>query len=137
MGNKVLETLDSCVVLMKKMIAEYESEWKDKGGIFSLAQGVVYWEPPDSVAPALQAGIQMNTLHLYCPDEGLPELREAIQVKLRNENNLSDHHVMVTAGANQGYMNCILALLGDGDQCAFFQPYYFNHIMATQLAVGG
>ncbi len=65
MGNKVLETLDSCVVLMKKMIAEYEAEWKDKGGIFILAQGVVCWEPPDLVvAPALQAGIQTNTLHL-------------------------------------------------------------------------
>lgn len=136
MGNKVLETLDPCVVLMKKMIAEYEAEWKDKGGIFSLAQGVVYWEPPDTVAAALQAGIQTNTLHLYCPDEGLPELREAIQIKLRNENNLSDHHIMVTAGANQGYMNCVLTLLGDGDQCVFFRPYYFNHIMATQLAVG-
>ncbi|KAI2498595.1 Aminotransferase class I and II [Fragilaria crotonensis] len=120
MGNKVLETLDPCVVLMKKMIAEYEAEWKDKGGIFSLAQGVVYWEPPDTVAAALQVGIQTNTLHLYCPDEGLPELREAIQIKLRNENNLSDHHNMVTAGANQGYINCVLTLLGDGDQCVFF-----------------
>ena len=121
---------------MKKMIAEYESEWNDKGGIFSLAQGVVYWEPPDSVSASLQQGIRTNTLHLYCPDEGLPELREAIQVKLSNENNLSDHHVMVTSGANQAFMNCILTLLGDGDQCVFFRPYYFNHIMATQLAVG-
>jgi aspartate/methionine/tyrosine aminotransferase len=76
-------------------------------------------------------------LYTYCPGEGLPERREAIQNKVRNKNNLSDYNVMVTAGANQGYMNCILALLGDGDQCAFFQPYYFNHIMATQLAVGG
>jgi hypothetical protein len=65
MGNKVLETLDPCVVLMKEMIAEYEAEWKDKEGIFILAQGVVCWEPPDSVvAPALQTGIQTNTLHL-------------------------------------------------------------------------
>lgn len=135
-SNKVQETLDPCVVLIKHMIAEYEHEWKDRGGIFSLAQGVVYWEPPDSVTTALQEGMRSNTLHMYGPDEGLPELRQAVEVKLKEENNLSDHHVMITAGANQAYMNCILTLLGDGDQCVFFRPYYFNHIMATQLAVG-
>lgn len=135
-GSKVQETLDPCVVLMKKMISEYELEWKDRGGIFSLAQGVVYWDPPELVMKSLQEGILTNTLHLYGPDEGLPELRHAIEQKLRDENHLSNHHIMITAGANQAYMNCILTLLGDGDQCVFFRPYYFNHIMATQLAVG-
>lgn len=136
-SNKVQETLDPCVVLMKKMIVEYEPEWKERGGIFSLAQGVVYWEPPDTVTSALQEAVLTNTLHMYGPDEGIPELREAVEAKLAKENHLTNHHVMITAGANQAYMNCILTLLGDGgDQCVFFRPYYFNHIMATQLAVG-
>jgi aspartate/methionine/tyrosine aminotransferase len=133
---KVQETLDPCVVLMKQMIAQYEPDWKERGGIFSLAQGVVYWEPPNTVTTSLQEAVLTNTLHLYGPDEGLPELLEAIESKLATENDLSNHRVMVTAGANQAFMNCILTLLGDGDECVFFRPYYFNHIMATQLAVG-
>lgn len=135
-SSKIQETLDPCVVLMKKMIAQYEEGWADKGGIFSLAQGIVYWEPPDSVKSAIEQAVTTNTMHLYGPDEGLPELREALTTKLREENNLSNHHVMVTSGANQAYMNCVLSLLEGGDQAVFFRPYYFNHIMATQLAIG-
>jgi aromatic aminotransferase len=135
-GIKVLDTLDPCVILMKNMMADYEHEWSDRGGIYSLAQGIVYWEPPSTVLDAIEEGIHSKTLHQYCPDEGLPELRLALLQKLDNENNLSNHHVMITSGANQAYMNCVLTLLGNDDKCVFFRPYYFNHIMSTQLAVG-
>lgn len=121
-SSKVEETLDPCVVLMKKMIAEYEHEWVNQGGIYSLAQGVVYWEPPDSVTTALQEALSTGTLHQYGPDEGLDELRQAVTSKLANENSLTNHHVMITAGANQAYMNCILSLLGEGDKAVFFRP---------------
>jgi aromatic aminotransferase len=121
---------------MKNMIADYEQEWRDRGGIYSLAQGIVYWEPPSTVLNAIEEGINSKTLHQYCPDEGLPELRLALTQKLELENNLSNHHVMITSGANQAYMNCVLTLLGNDDKSVFFRPYYFNHIMATQLAVG-
>lgn len=43
---------------------------------------------------------------------------------------------MVTAGANQAYVNCILTLVGPGDQCIVFRPYYFNHVMAIQMTQG-
>jgi aspartate/methionine/tyrosine aminotransferase len=123
---------------MKQIIAQYQDEWDHRGGIYSLAQGVTYWKPPPTVSSVLMQALENDDsyLHTYCPDEGLPELREALVNKIRAENLLGNHNVMVTAGANQAYMNCILTLLGDGEKAIFFRPYYFNHIMAVQLAVG-
>jgi hypothetical protein len=54
LSPRVLETLDPCVVLMKELIGKYAHLWADKGGIFSLAQGVVYWEPPSTCQEALK-----------------------------------------------------------------------------------
>jgi aspartate/methionine/tyrosine aminotransferase len=41
--------------------------------------------------------------------------------------------VMVTAGANQAYVNLVLALCDPGDSVVMFLPYYFNAYMAFQM----
>ena len=46
------------------------------------------------------------------------------------------YDVHVTAGANQAFANVVLALLDPEDACVLFAPYYFNHMMALQLAGG-
>lgn len=43
------------------------------------------------------------------------------------------HKVMVTAGANQAFVNLVLALLDPQDSVVLFAPYYFNHMMAIQV----
>ena len=75
---RIQSTLDPCVVLMKELIGQYAHLWEDKGGIFSLAQGVVYWKPPETVHEALVKELtdDSNILHTYGPDEGLPDLRK-------------------------------------------------------------
>jgi len=143
-SNRVNQTLDPCVVLMKQIIQKHQHLWTDQK-IYSLAQGVVYWKPPPSAAEAMMKAIQddASALHSYAPDEGLPELVSAIKEKLARENNLppkgsSDDavQVIVTSGANQAYMNCVLTLLSEGDLSVMFKPYYFNHVMAIQMTRG-
>jgi len=137
LSGKIRRTLDPCVVLMKEMIGQYASSWEDRGGIHSLAQGVVYWTPPDSCTTALQQALESekSDLHMYGPDEGMGDLRAILQHKLAAENRLTDHDVMVTVGANQAYVNCVLTLLQDTDKCVVFKPYYFNHVMALQMTL--
>jgi aspartate/methionine/tyrosine aminotransferase len=157
-SNRIVGTLDPCVVLMKSMVNEYSHIWKDKGGIYALSQGVVYWGPPYQSAQFMQAELSDpdNALHQYGPDEGLQELRDALEVKLAAENGLTNHSVMITVGANQAYANCVLTLLGElcyaGGQpdvveargqgrrqqqkAVVFAPYYFNHVMAIQMCGG-
>ena len=131
----VQQTLDPCVIVMKRMIAEYSHLWEDKGGVLSLAQGVVYWDPPPTVQEALSEALLDPLLHTYCPDEGLPELKSAVETKLAMENGLHHHRALITIGANQAYMNVVLTLLA-GHKAIVFRPYYFNHVMAIQLVAG-
>jgi aspartate/methionine/tyrosine aminotransferase len=138
LSPRILETLDPCVVLMKDMIGQYAPLWEDRGGIFSLAQGIVYWEPPETCRRALQDALQDETslLHTYGPAQGIPQFTQALEHKLQEENQLSNHNVMVTVGANQAYVNCVLTLLHDDAKAIVFLPYYFNHVMAIQMTCG-
>lgn len=43
---------------------------------------------------------------------------------------------MVTAGANQAFVNIVLTLVDASDRVVLFKPYYFNHIMALQMTGG-
>jgi aromatic aminotransferase len=149
LSNKIVGTLDPCVVLMKRMVQEHSDKWKDRGGIYALSQGVVYWTPPHESVSDMQSALlsENSNLHMYGPDEGLTELREALEAKVARENRLANHDVMVTVGANQAYVNCVLTLL-DGEatpsrddsakepaieRAVVFAPYYFNHVMAIQM----
>jgi aromatic aminotransferase len=164
LSRHIQATLAPCVVLMKDLMGQYAADWKERGGIQSLAQGVVYWRPPQQTTKALlealtldnemeelEATSQANSstettanqhvnkpppnLHLYGPDEGLASLRQVLEVKIARENSLTDHAVMVTAGANQAYMNVVLTLLDQTTKAVVFAPYYFNHVMALQMTI--
>ncbi|CAF2060245.1 hypothetical protein Bca4012_100210 [Brassica carinata] len=99
----------------------------------SLAQGVVYWQPPQKALDKVKELVWDPAISSYGPDEGLPELRQALQKKLREENKLTKSAVMVTAGANQAFVNLVLALCDPGDSVVMFQPYYFNAYTAFQM----
>jgi aspartate/methionine/tyrosine aminotransferase len=42
--------------------------------------------------------------------------------------------VVVTAGANMGFMNAVLAVADPGDEILLQTPFYFNHEMAIRMA---
>lgn len=147
MSSQIRMTDDPCVVLMKQLIQkhqqEYASNHPNDSTIYSLAQGIVYWEPPIACQTSIiEAFTTTNTpstskLHLYSPDEGLYELRQLLLNKIHNENQLTNHDVIVTSGANQAYMNCVMTLLSSSSSYAvIFAPYYFNHYMALQMTIG-
>ncbi|XAR67746.1 hypothetical protein NMG60_11002635 [Bertholletia excelsa] len=99
----------------------------------SLAQGVVYWQPPKKALDKAKELIWEPSVSRYGADEGLPELREALIKKLRQENRLHKSSVMVTAGANQAFVNIVLTLCDAGDSVVMFAPYYFNAYMSFQM----
>ncbi|KAL8522356.1 hypothetical protein ACS0TY_012481 [Phlomoides rotata] len=99
----------------------------------SLAQGVVYWQPPKEALEKVQKLVWEPSVSCYGADDGLPELREALTKKLRVENNLHKSSVMVTAGANQAFVNIVLTLCDAGDSVIMFRPYYFNSYMTFQM----
>jgi aspartate/methionine/tyrosine aminotransferase len=102
----------------------------------SLAQGVPFFPPPSEALEVVRSALDEPSIHRYSPDAGLPELREALVGKLAGENGIDVElqNVMATCGANQAFMNAILAIAEPGDEIILLRPYYFNHEMALRLA---
>jgi aspartate/methionine/tyrosine aminotransferase len=105
-------------------------------GTISLGQGVAYYGPPPQAVEAIQRFLADPENHKYKLVQGIPELLEAIEHKLRQENGISlnGSRIIVTAGANMGFMNAVLAITDPGDEIILQLPYYFNHEMAVVIA---
>jgi aspartate/methionine/tyrosine aminotransferase len=105
-------------------------------GTISLGQGVVHWPPPREALDAA-ARFTKDGKHLYTPVGGTTPLIDAVEQKLWHHNKIKvapASRVVVTAGANMGFQNAILAITDPGDEIILNAPYYFNHQMAVALA---
>jgi aspartate/methionine/tyrosine aminotransferase len=105
-------------------------------GTISLGQGVAYYGPPPQAVEAIQRFLADSENHKYKLVQGIPELLEAIEHKLQVENDISleGSRLIVTAGANMGFVNAVLAITDPGDEIILQLPYYFNHEMAIAIA---
>ena len=105
-------------------------------GTISLGQGVAYYGPPPEAVEAIEKFLADPENHKYKLVQGIPELLDAIEDKLEIENNISldGSRIVVTAGANMGFVNAVLAITDPGDQIILQLPYYFNHEMAVAIA---
>ena len=105
-------------------------------GTISLGQGVAYYGPPLQAGEAIKTFLTDPENHKYKLVQGIPELLKTIEHKLEIENNiyLNGSRIVVTAGANMGFMNAVLAITDPGDEIIIQLPYYFNHEMAIVIA---
>jgi len=105
-------------------------------GTISLGQGVAYYGPPPQAIKAIQTFLANPENHKYKLVQGIGELLEAIEHKLEIENKiyLDGSRLVVTAGANMGFVNAVLAITDPGDEIILQLPYYFNHEMAVAIA---
>eukprot|EP00210_Caulerpa_lentillifera_P009383 g8945.t1 len=126
-SERIIQTDTPTIVYTKKLM----STRKDA---LSLAQGIVYWKPPPeatvAAAEALRSDAMINS---YGPDEGMPKLRAGLRKKIKLQNGLDGYDVIITSGANQAFVNCLLAFCDTADGVVLFKPYYFNHLMAVQM----
>ncbi|XP_042484285.1 aromatic aminotransferase ISS1-like [Macadamia integrifolia] len=126
LATRSLETDEPVMVQIQKLLRGVKDA-------MSLAQGVVYWKPPKQALEKVEKIVWEPSTSRYGADEGLPELREALVKKIRQENKLYKSSVMVTAGANQAFVNLVLTLCDAGDSVVMYAPYYFNAYMAFQM----
>jgi len=105
--------------------------------IVDLGQGVPFYGPPKEAILAATRALDKESGFKYSPDAGIGSLREAIARKLASENGVEadpGKSIMVTAGANQAFVNAILCITRPGDYVLVLSPYYFNHVMGIELA---
>ncbi|MBN2369319.1 MAG: pyridoxal phosphate-dependent aminotransferase [Vicinamibacteria bacterium] len=113
-------------------------EWiRQTPGTISLGQGVVSYGPPAEALDAIPAFLADAENHKYKPVDGIPELQEALAVKLAVENGVivgEERRLVVTAGGNMAFMNAVLAVTDPDDEVILLRPFYFNHEMAVVMA---
>ena len=74
----------------------------------------------------------------YTKVDGIPELKEAIIVKLERDNNLtySTEQIIVTSGAKQAIYNAMMAVVNEGDEVIILSPYWVSFPEIVKLADG-
>jgi aspartate/methionine/tyrosine aminotransferase len=105
-------------------------------GTISLGQGVVHYGPPDAALAAAREFGGRPEQHRYGPVQGMPELLERIERKLTQENSVAvgpGRRLLVTAGANMGFLNALFAIADPGDEVILPLPWYFNQEMAVRM----
>ena len=111
-------------------------EMKAKGRpVISFGAGEPDFDTPQSVkdegARALAAGFTK-----YTPSSGIPELKEAVCVKFREDQGLSytPEQVVISCGAKHSLYNLIQVLCGPGDEVLIPSPYWVSYPEMVYLA---
>src|SRR5471032_1551498 len=88
----------------------------------------------DAVAAAMRAGHNQ-----YPPMTGVPALRQAVAAKIALTTGRrydADSEITITAGATQGILSTILALVHPGDEVIVLEPCYDSYGPSIALAGG-
>ncbi len=109
-----------------------------KTGAINLGQGFPDFDCDpalvDAVAAAMRAGHNQ-----YPPMTGVPALRQAVSDKIALTTGRrydADSEVTITAGATQGILSTVLALVHPGDDVIVLEPCYDSYGPSITLAGG-
>lgn len=105
--------------------------------VYGLAGGEPEMDTPGFIKEAAIKALQDGHTK-YTAAAGIPELREAIAKKLKEENEVSveTKGVCVTSGAKQACYNAILAVVEEGDEVIIPTPYWVSYPEMVRLAGG-
>src|SRR3990167_705501 len=113
-------------------------EMKAKGlPVISFGAGEPDFDTPqavkDEAVKQLAAGFTK-----YTPTSGIPELREAVCRKFKEDQGLvyTPEEVVISCGAKHSLYNLIQVLCGPGDEVLFASPYWVSYPEMVYLAGG-
>lgn len=101
----------------------------------SLGQGTVFYDPPVTAWENVSKHRKTFGPN-YSQVQGEVFLHEQLWQKLQTFNRVSDtddYELVVTAGANMGFLHAIMAITDPGDEVILPKPFYFNHDMAIEM----
>ena len=105
--------------------------------VIPMGRGDPDFDTPAHIVMAAKRALDEHQHH-YTHPAGMPALREAIADKLRRENALDyrSDEIIVTAGAQEAVMLCMLALLDPGDEVLLPTPRFTSYDAAVGFAGG-
>ena len=93
------------------------------------------FDTPEHIKAAAIAALQSGFTK-YTPSSGLPELRQAIADKFKQDNGLNykASQVIVSNGAKHSCFNTIMATCQEGDEVLIPSPYWLSYPEMVRLA---
>ncbi len=111
---------------------------KEQGvSIIGLSLGEPDFTVPEFVKEAAIQAINDN-YHSYSPVDGYAELKKAIALKFKRDNNLdyAPDQIVVSTGAKQSLANLAQVLLNPGDEVILPAPYWVSYADIAKVAGG-
>ena len=124
----------SATIALTQKARDLKATGKD---VISLSVGEPDFDTPDNIKEAAIKAIRDGKTK-YTPVAGIPELREAICVKLKRENNLDykPAQTIVGTGGKHVIFNALMATLNPGDEVVVVAPYWVSYPEMVLLAGG-
>ena len=110
-------------------ISQKARELKAKGkSILAFSAGEPDFDTPDVIKKEAIKAINEGFTK-YTPVAGIPELLEAIKIKLKRDNNLEYEidEIIVSNGAKQSLFNIMACLIDEGDEVIIPSPYWVTY----------
>lgn len=119
------------------IVPEVQALSRSRPGTLSLAQGMVWFTPPEALVRETLAASFTADAH-YGPVFGDEALIETYAARLVAHHGYAADglaaRLAATAGANMGFQQAVLTISRPGDRVVLFEPFYFNHEMALKIA---
>jgi len=103
--------------------------------LIDLGQAVPDYAPAPELTAHLATLLDDPQTSRYSPDEGLPEVLEAVCRHYRRsyDAQIAPDNLCLTIGASQAFWLAIVTLCQAGDEVVVQAPYYFDHAMALDM----
>lgn len=134
LSNRVNNLAESATIAMSRKSRELAEQGVN---VINLSLGEPDFNTPDFIKDAAVDAIHQN-FSKYPPVSGYKDLREAISVKFKRDNQLSytANQIVVSTGAKQSIMNAVLALVNEGDEVILPAPYWVSYYEMVKFAGG-
>ncbi len=105
--------------------------------VISFGVGEPDFDTPDHIKEAAIVAIDAGFTK-YTPASGIPELKEAICAKFKEDNDLEykPSQILVSCGAKHSIYNAVQVLCDEGDEVLIPAPYWVSYPEMVNLAGG-
>ena len=133
---KIAQRMDKVSPSATLKLTAKAKEMKAKGfPVISFGAGEPDFDTPQAVKDEAVKSLQSGFTK-YTPTSGIPELREEVARKFKQDNGLDykSEQVVISCGAKHSLYNLFQVLLGSGDEVILPSPYWVSYPEMAYLA---
>ncbi len=134
LSDRVLTMEESATLKMAQLARDLAAKGHK---VINLSIGEPDFDTPEHIKEAAKKALDQGFTK-YTPVPGLVELKKAIQMKFKRDNDLDFelNQIVVSNGAKQTISNICHAILNEGDEVIILAPYWVSYSEMVKM-VGG